>query len=137
MNLLQMSFMITQDKKNQPPSLKQKLRLFFSFNVKKLPEGVQIFCFLFISKLLLDFQSKYHFQSDLNYNLKQKRYTQQPPSSTRGRHAVVVPHLQFKNKTEGLGFQYPILQIDISSLYYLRISKEVGIQSESQHNPLV
>ena len=47
--------------------------------------------FLFMSKLFLDFQSKYHFQSDLSYDLKQKRYAQQPPAYTGGRHASVTP----------------------------------------------
>jgi hypothetical protein len=55
---------------------------------------VQIFGLL-CSKLLLDFQSKYHFQSDLSYDLKQKRCAQRPPSYTGGRHTMVAPHLQF------------------------------------------
>jgi hypothetical protein len=51
--------------------------------------------------LFLNFQSKYHFQSDLSYNLKQERYAQWPPSYTGGRcisstySAAVAPHLQF------------------------------------------
>ena len=43
------------------------------------------FSFLFMSKLFLDFQSKYNFQSDLSYHLKQERYAQRPPSYTGGR----------------------------------------------------
>ena len=69
--------------------------MFLVLNVKKLPEGVGIFGFLFISKLFLDFQSEYHFQSDLSCDLKQKRYAQRPPSYTGGRHDAVTPHLQF------------------------------------------
>ena len=69
--------------------------IFKVLNVKILPEGVEIFDFLFISKLFLNFQSKYNFQSDLSYDLKQKSYAQRPPSYTRGRHSGVAPHLQF------------------------------------------
>ena len=82
-------------KNNQPPSSKKKWGRFLVLNVKKLPEGVGIFGFLFILKLFLYFQRKYHFQSDFSYDLKQKKCAQRPPSYTRGRHAAVALHLQF------------------------------------------
>ena len=84
MNLLQMSFMITYvgPKKISLHPRKKDWGSFLVSNVKKLLEGVGILGFLYISKLFLDFQSKYHFQSDLSYDLKQKRYAQRPPSYT-------------------------------------------------------
>ena len=62
--------------------------------ITKLPEGVWIFCFLFISKLFLNFQSKYNFQSDISYDYKQEKYAQWPPSYSRG-HCISVTVLQF------------------------------------------
>ena len=55
----------------QLPSLKKKT--FFSFKCQKCIWRSTNFWFLNFFKVVFDFQSKYHVQSDLSYNLKQAR----------------------------------------------------------------
>ena len=59
-------------KKNQPPSSKKNLRLFFSFKCQKITWRSGKFLLLIYFKVVS--QSKYHVQSDLSYNLKHERY---------------------------------------------------------------